>query len=565
MKPLIIRADAGGVLGTGHIMRMIALAQAYIKRGGHVIIASANCPASMIDRVRASGIEYRMLTECELGDVNDVQQTIEIITKSQADWIILDGYHFNEPYQQQLSNYSFKVMIVDDYGHCRNWNCDAILNQNLGAEHWPRGNTINPNTQWLMGSHFALIREEFLQSISQAEEKKHPFRHIVITLGGSDPDNVTLLILKAIENATNHPLEIKVLIGGANHNIKSIQGYAQSSKHTIHILVNVSDMPSIYEWADAVISAGGSTCWEWLAYGLPGAVVTIANNQKKIVDELSQRHIAINLGNSNQFDLDTWQSKLSEWLQEKTAAASYQIKRNIIDSKGTDRILAALTGKLTITIATADKGWLAHSITTLADQFREQGHKVSIVYDADDIKPSDILFLLSFWNMIKPDVLNKNVHNIVVHGSALPKGRGWSPVTWQIIDGEKSIPMTLFEAVDDVDAGNIYLQTNMHFQGHELLDDIQEKQAATQFELCCNFVNKYPGIISSQVSQAGEPSFYRRRSAKDSELDIHKTIVEQFNLLRTVDSQYYPAFIKINGRSFKITIEPMADDTTDQD
>ena len=71
LKYLVIRADAGGVIGTGHVMRMIALAQAYIRRGGSVVMVSVRCPEPVIERIRESGIKHQLLHGCELGDAQD--------------------------------------------------------------------------------------------------------------------------------------------------------------------------------------------------------------------------------------------------------------------------------------------------------------------------------------------------------------------------------------------------------------------------------------------------------------------------------------------------------------
>jgi len=549
---LLIRADAGGSLGTGHVMRMIALAQAYIRRGGEVTIASVQCPPPIIERVDELGVKHVLLKGAELGNAEDATATLTLCEELECEWLVLDGYHFDESYQKKVFGKGVKILAVDDYGHCDTWYCDAVLNQNLGAEHWKRGNAYNPEMQWLLGSPFALIREEFLESIRNAKEKQRPLKKILITLGGSDPDNVTALVLKALENVSSGPLNLRVLVGGGNQHRKLLEKLAEDSKYQIDLLSNVRDMPSMYEWADGVISAGGSTCWEWLAYGLPGAVVTIAENQEPIVDELNSQQLALSLGWYTKAKSDVWGRALDCWLNKVIMQVE---KALIVDGKGADRVAALLHGCLKITIATAEKGWLKESVDQLYNKMKSLGHEVCVVFDAQKIQPSDILFLLSFWSLLPAELLARNTHNIVVHGSALPHGRGWSPVTWQILENKNSIPMTLFEAVEAVDAGAIYIQTNMEFKGYELLGEIQAKQADIQFQLCCEFVNQYPRIISKRQKQSGTASQYPRRSAKDSQLDPNKTLLEQFNLLRTVDNSNYPAFFELGGRKFHLKIQ----------
>jgi methionyl-tRNA formyltransferase len=179
-------------------------------------------------------------------------------------------------------------------------------------------------------------------------------------------------------------------------------------------------------------------------------------------------------------------------------------------------------------------------------------HKVTFCESVTDVKKGDCLFILSVEHIVKNNILKKNKHNIVVHSSALPKGKGWSPITWQVLGGKNDIVNTLFEAVEKVDAGAIYEQEVIHLEGHELLTEIHQKQATSIRNLIFRFLNKLPDVKGEK--QSGQESFYRRRSADDSEIDVNKTIAEQFNLLRVVDNKKYPAFFEYRGHRYILKI-----------
>ena len=66
-----------------------------------------------------------------------------------------------------------------------------------------------------------------------------------------------------------------------------------------------------------------------------------------------------------------------------------------------------------------------------------------------------------------------NQRNLVVHASDLPRGRGFSPLSWLVIDGVNEIPVCLIEAVDEVDAGPVVYREAINFEGHELLDEMR--------------------------------------------------------------------------------------------
>ena len=162
--------------------------------------------------------------------------------------------------------------------------------------------------------------------------------------------------------------------------------------------------------------------------------------------------------------------------------------------------------------------------------------------------------LLSCGRLLSAEQLALHRHNLVVHESALPQGQGWSPMTWQILDGASYIPVTLFEAVAELDAGPIYLQQKIQLKGHELVDEWRALQAQATLELCLAWFDRHQEVVSAAQPQLGEPSHFRRRRPADSQLDPERSLAEQFNLLRVVDNQEYPAFFSMAGRTFLMSV-----------
>lgn len=195
-----------------------------------------------------------------------------------------------------------------------------------------------------------------------------------------------------------------------------------------------------------------------------------------------------------------------------------------------------------------------------AKQLQEKLPDCELLYDHNEIdKAYDIVFILSYHKIIPVEQLKANRHNIVIHASALPKGKGWAPMFWQVIEGKNEIPFTMFEASSGVDDGDIYMQEILHLTGYELNDVLRDKQANFIIEMCIKFMDNYENYKNAQ-EQSGEESLYSKRSAKDSELDVNKTIKEQFNLLRIVSNNDYPAFFEINGHKYILKIEEVEDE-----
>ena len=142
--------------------------------------------------------------------------------------------------------------------------------------------------------------------------------------------------------------------------------------------------------------------------------------------------------------------------------------------------------------------------------------------------------------------------NIVVHPSKLPLGKGWSPLAYQILEGVNKIPLSLFEANEKVDDGNVYILDYINLEGHELNHEIKHQQGLKTIEMIIEFVQKFSSITGKP--QVGKETIYAKRTQKDSELNINQTINKQFNLLRIVDNERYPAFFYKGGKKYILKI-----------
>ncbi len=136
------------------------------------------------------------------------------------------------------------------------------------------------------------------------------------------------------------------------------------------------------------------------------------------------------------------------------------------------------------------------------------GHDCCLIYNAHQVQKGDMLFLLSCEQIFKNMHLNR--HNLVVHESALPAGKGWSPLTWQVLEGKSFIPTAFFEAAEKVDSGLVYFNDSIQLDGTELVADLRKLQGEKTIKMALRFLSAYPNIKGAE--QAGESTFYPKRT-----------------------------------------------------
>lgn len=188
------------------------------------------------------------------------------------------------------------------------------------------------------------------------------------------------------------------------------------------------------------------------------------------------------------------------------------------------------------------------------EDISSKGHVATLIFDKSELCGGDILYLVSCSQIISDMERNKYKTVLVLHASDLPKGRGWSPYIWSILGGAHQITVCLLEASDPVDSGAIWLKTTFDLEGHELLQEINAKLFEAELMLMSQVVDQLDDI--TPIAQLGAPGPYmKKRTPADSQLDPNKTIAEQFNLLRVVDSIRYPAFFEYQGERYLVKIE----------
>ena len=166
----------------------------------------------------------------------------------------------------------------------------------------------------------------------------------------------------------------------------------------------------------------------------------------------------------------------------------------------------------------------------------------------------NILFLISCSEIIQQKHRDMFDFSLVVHASDLPKGKGWSPHIWAIVEGENQLCISLLNADDRLDSGDIWKKVYVTLNGTELYDEINELLFKAELELMDWAVQHI--FFSAAVPQIGTSTRYlRMRTPEDSELDITKSISEQINLLRVCDPNRFPAYFYLNNQRFNIKIE----------
>jgi spore coat polysaccharide biosynthesis predicted glycosyltransferase SpsG len=215
-----------------------------------------------------------------------------------------------------------------------------VLNQNIDAERLAYD--CDSDTELLLGTDYAMLRPEFQSWRGWQREIPEVARKVLVSMGGGDPDNVTLKVVQALRQTGISDLEARVVVGPANPHLEALR---QATAHStgIELLYDVTNMPELMAWADVAVSAGGSTCWELAFMGLPSVVLVLAQNQRGIAQGLDETGAAVNLGWHEDTSVEQIKNALFQLMRAPAVLGEMSRRgQELVDGDGVKRVAAKL-------------------------------------------------------------------------------------------------------------------------------------------------------------------------------------------------------------------------------
>lgn len=303
---VVFRADASVQIGTGHVMRCLTLADALRDRGVDTLFICRELAGFFAGMITARGHSLRTLPApegtqqvgknepahahwLEVSWEQDAEQSRKILQEvGGGDWLVVDHYGLDYRWESQQRLGVQKILVVDDLAD-RKHDCDILVDQTLAASTQRYKSLVPLNCDLLLGPRYAMLRPEFAlnrEDALQKRKKTSSVRKILVAMGGTDPFNVTDIVLQGIEMLDNNDVEVTVVLGASAPYLGAVKERAKRSTLQIDVLSDVQNMSDIMVSHDLSIGSGGMTSWERCVLGLPSLTVVLADNQKSVLDAL---------------------------------------------------------------------------------------------------------------------------------------------------------------------------------------------------------------------------------------------------------------------------------------
>ncbi|MGH2408466.1 MAG: UDP-2,4-diacetamido-2,4,6-trideoxy-beta-L-altropyranose hydrolase [Candidatus Limnocylindrales bacterium] len=344
-RRLIVRADATTASGTGHMMRALALTQAWLDAGGRAKWLVAEAPEALLGRIAAEGVPVERLAAASGGTADAAALKASLAIDPGAVGVV-DGMGFDANYLAELDGVAGRVLVVDDMAALTAYPVALVLNQNAHADRssYPSATSC----RFLLGTRYVVLRREF---VADPPVRTIPARasRLLLTFGGADPTGMTARTIGALRRLSGETLRdvaLRVIIGAANRDTDRIRALlAAGPGLDATLAIAVADMPAQMAWCDLAITSGGTTVWELARMGCPALVVETAPSEVLLVSGLARVGLFDTLGQEAGMDEEHMVHGVGARIADaRWRATMSALGMELVDGRGAGRVVEALAG-----------------------------------------------------------------------------------------------------------------------------------------------------------------------------------------------------------------------------
>lgn len=355
---IFFRVDASCIMGSGHVMRCLTLAEYLTQVGHEVRFICRDYPGGLMQVIRKKGLKVECLAFPDkalyaqqqpsddyshwlwVTQLQDATDCIALLREQVVDWLIVDHYGLDGVWEQQCRAYVKKIMVIDDLAN-RQHECDLLLDQNYYLNGESRYNSRVPSQCIkLLGSQYTLMRPELFQvrALRKARGEGARVANVLVYMGGADPQHFTdQLIKRLVTLESAQRLTIHVVVGESNQQKEALEAFCAASDQ-LHYHCQPSYYGTLLTEADIALAAGGASVWERCFIGLPSIIMATSDNQKLICQSahtLAVALYAVSLDEAIVMFMASCESKID-------LCALSQRGMELFDGRGTERVEAEL-------------------------------------------------------------------------------------------------------------------------------------------------------------------------------------------------------------------------------
>ena len=367
----VFRADAGDVIGHGHVMRCLTLAEELRRREIDCLFVCRAHEGHLAKQIEQRGFGLQLLpVDSSLpidrldypswvgaSQEQDARETLVAIG-GKTDFLIVDHYGLDQSWERKVRKSCRKLLVIDDLAD-RQHDADLLLDSGIGKTADNYRQRMSSDARFLCGPSFALLARKFaeLRSATLLARQQRPVRKLLMFIGGGNSaTHIPALVPKLADVISEHALELEIILGTEMPDIaERVEEALAQTGITASVSSLVDNMPEKLSTADLAVGAAGGSAFERACLGLPAVILKLAENQSAQLQALAESNAAIVIEN-----VDLLSQALYELINRREEIQAQSTR--LCDGLGATRVVDAL---LEINTRESGNSHLANSIMDL--------------------------------------------------------------------------------------------------------------------------------------------------------------------------------------------------------
>ncbi len=340
---VLFRCDSSAIIGAGHLMRDLALAQALRRRGSKVEFVCRPARGDAIGVLESAEFKVYRLLESGADEASDAAGIAMWLDRQgvQFNWLVVDHYGLGSQWESSLRSRVGRILVIDDLAN-RAHDCDVLLDQNFHLDPTGRYKALLPDAcVTLFGPHFALIRSEFAQERAKTLLRNGLIRRLFVSFGGADSGHETFRTVAAILNI-DKSIHIEVVVGRSYSRFDELDLLCSKASN-ISLYRQPDHIARLMNEADIAIGAGGITTWERCCLKLPAIVISNAPNQEPSMQAMATAQNLVYLGRAGEVTGSAINDSLRRLIDDPQEVRRLSLAAGeLVDGKGCELVASVL-------------------------------------------------------------------------------------------------------------------------------------------------------------------------------------------------------------------------------
>ena len=351
-KDVCFRVDSSRIIGSGHFMRCLTLANEFRMSGSSSTFFCHPFIGNIADFSAAQGhnLSYLSAMNKEISNTNsfgwlpcsEEEDAISFLDKININsaLCVVDHYSIGKTWHTIVER-KMPVLAIDDLAN-REIGASVLLDYNFpNLAHQRYSQVTKSNTKKLIGNQFTPFRVDVRNAHKYKIRIRKEINKILIFLGGSDLHGFLSKAIKGVLDSKFTNVEI-VAVSGFSNKLDPNQKAKFSAYNNLKFIESTENFANFMIEADLCIGAVGSTSYERALLGLPSICVTVAENQMEIANAMQNAGVIVLLGEASKVTSQQVSHALNSLNSSEIQEWSTRLCSLFKDSNGSEKVVAEI-------------------------------------------------------------------------------------------------------------------------------------------------------------------------------------------------------------------------------